>query len=214
MKRVAKFVAGLISVAFTAVALAAAPTQTDLNFRVLLDGKPIGQHRFELRRDGDIQKVLSRADFNVRFLFVDVYRYHHTATERWRDGCLISLASRTDDDGTIETVEANRVGDAFTVEASGGREQYESCVRSFAYWNPKLLEGGHLLNAQTGEYLPVRLQSLGEDRIALNGRDEIAERYRLSGKDLHIDLWYTPDLQWLALESRIDSGRILRYERN
>jgi hypothetical protein len=48
------------------------------------------------------------------------------------------------------------------------------------------------------------------------GNHAQAERYRLTGNDsrgtpLQIDLWYTRDREWLALESRMPDGRRLRY---
>jgi hypothetical protein len=214
MNRLPASLVGLATSAFATLAMASTAQETDLSFRVLLDGKPIGQHRFELRRDGDTREVVSQADFKVRFLFVDVYRYRHTATERWQGDCLQSLDARTDDNGDIETVDARRLGDALAVKATRSQGRYAGCVRSFAYWNPKILEGGRLLNAQTGEYLPVRVLPLGEERVAVNGRMEASRRYRLTGKDIDIDLWYGRDQQWLALESRVDDGYRLRYERN
>lgn len=214
MSRRLAFIAGPVLGVFANLALSSPAPVTDLNFRVLLDGKPIGQHRFELRGDGDTREVLSQADFNVRFLFMDVYRYRHTAMERWRGGCLISMDAHTDDNGDIETVDARRRSDGLAVKATHRQGVYEGCVRSFAYWNPRILDGGRLLNAQTGEYLLVRVQSLGPERVPVDGKPEVAERYRLTGKDIDIDLWYTRDKQWVALESRVDDGHRLRYERN
>jgi hypothetical protein len=63
---------------------------------------------------------------------------------------------------------------------------------SFAYWNPRLLEAPRLLNAQTGEYLPVRAEALGADRILVGGRAVDAQRYRLTARDFAITLWYSP----------------------
>jgi hypothetical protein len=40
-----------------------------------------------------------------------------------------------------------------------------------------------------------------------------AERYRLRADDLDITLWYTPDGDWIGLESDTGKGRMLRYER-
>lgn len=214
MNRWLTFPAAIVLGAFAGIALAGMATEASLNFRVLLDGKPIGQHRFELRGEGEAREVTSQADFKVGFLFLDVYRYRHTATERWRGDCLESLEARTDDNGDIKTVSVTPGDAGLTVRSTRSRAVYPGCVRSFAYWNPKILEGGRLLNAQTGDYLPVQVRPQGEDPIPVNGRIEPARRYKLSGKDIDIDLWYTRERQWAALESRIKNGRVLRYERN
>ena len=205
--------AGLTLGSMTPVATANTAPDDTLRFRVLLDGDSIGQHHFELRTSGDTREVVSKADFRVRLLFVDVYRYRHTATERWRGDCLESLTAHTDDNGEVEVVAARRGGEGLEVKATRTRARHNGCVRSFAYWNPKILDGGRLLNTQTGEYLPVRVAPLGEERIPVRGRFEDTRRYRLTAQGMEIDLWYADGEEWVALESRAGDGRRLRYER-
>ena len=186
---------------------------SSLLFRVLPDDMPIGEHRFEVRSDDAVREVISEAEFEVRFLFINAYRYRHTAIERWHGDCLVSLDARTNENGDIKTVDASRSGDGLAVNASGNESWHAGCVRSFAYWNAGILDATHLLNAQTGQYLPVSVDLLGEDRIAVNGSMETALRYRLTGENINIDLWYTLDNDWVALESEVEDGHLLRYER-
>ena len=47
--------------------------------------------------------------------------------------------------------------------------------------------------------------------LDVRGLDTPAKRYRLSGEDLQIDVWYSLDDEWLALESPAKGGRTLRY---
>jgi steroid 5-alpha reductase family enzyme len=202
---------GLALGAIVGIAAASTATHTTLRFNVLLDGDPIGQHRFELRGSGPTREVVIQADFRVRLLLLDVYRYRHTATERWLGDCLETLSARTDDNGKIETVTARRSGDGLVVDATRAQGRHGGCVRSFAYWNPRILDGGRLLNAQTGAYMPIRVLPLGEERVPVRGRLESTRRYRLIGEGVEIDLWYAGE-DWVALESRAGAGRRLRYE--
>lgn len=167
------------------------------DFRVLLDDAEIGWHRFTLRAAAAGRELRSEARFEVRFLAVPVYRYEHEATELWRDGCLRELASRTDENGKRQSV--------------NWRDAEHGCQMSFAYWNPKILKAERLLNAQTGELLPVSVQPLGEESIQVRGRTVRAQRYRLDGPQLAIDIWLD-DGEWVALESAAKGGRRLRYE--
>ena len=104
------------------------------------------------------------------------------------------------------------VNRGFRVTTGETVEGIERCVQTFAYWNPRILDATHLLNPQTGDYVPVQVLPLGRDSI---GRHTDAQRYRLigdsGGKPLRIDLWYSPAREWLALESRTPDGRTLRY---
>lgn len=196
-----------------------APSAGHWNFRVLLDGKPIGVHRFTLWTDnehGDGERRLrSEAHFEVRLLGLTVYRYRHEATERWRGDCLRGLDAETDDDGKRLDVRARRDGAALAVQSPQGDERLDGCVMSFAYWHPAMLKQARLLNAQTGRYEDVRVEALGEAMVESQGHRVAARHYRLHGPEQPIELWYAADGgDWLALESKVSGGRrTLSYRR-
>jgi hypothetical protein len=208
-------VAGLAAAAAMATATAPGPSapepSREWNFRVLLDGKEVGWHRYVVRPDGESTEVESRAQFDVRFLFLNAYRYRHEANERWRGACLRQLDSRTETNGTVEEVAAVANGDALVVAGPSGDARMPGCVMSFAYWDPRILGAARLLNSQTGELLPVRVDARGTERVNVAGRSVPATRHRLSGPELQIDLWYA-DGRWVALEAPTPGGRTLRYE--
>ena len=83
---------------------------------------------------------------------------------------------------------------------------------TFAYWNPEFLRQPRLLNPQTGEYLPVRVELLGEQRISVKGQAVEANAYRLLAEELELIVWYSEANEWLGLQSTAKGGRILRYE--
>lgn len=189
-----------------------APEVKQWQFDVLLDGRRIGEHEFVLTRRGEEAEIVSRADFNVKALFIPLYSYEHENREIWRDGCLASMDARTRDNGDRLEVRGTRAGGLFEVRGPQGTEALSGCVRSFAYWDPDaVLEEGRLLNAQTGEFEPVDVASLGLERIQVGGRTVDAERHALTAPEFRIDLWYSPQGEWLALETTTDGGRKLRY---
>ena len=176
-------------------AMGAEASSRTWEFRVLLDGREIGRHTFVREEQGEAARVVSEARFDVRFLFVSAYRYEHRAEERWQGRCLVRLQARTDDNGARKDV----------------RVEPGECTQSFAYWDPAILRADRLLNAQTGEVLPVRSLALGSESIAVRGRETSATRHRLTAPGLSIDLWYASG-DWVALESSVEGGRRLRYE--
>ena len=190
---------------------AAPALDREWNFRVLLDGEEIGWHRYVVRGDGESTEVESRAQFDVRFLFLNAYRYRHEARERWRGACLDELESRTETNGTVEEVAALTRDSALVVAGPSGDARLPGCVMSFAYWDPRILRAARLLNSQTGALLPVRVYEQGTERVSVSGRSIPATRHRLSAPDLQIDLWYA-DGRWVALEAPTPGGRLLRYE--
>ena len=181
------------------------------NFRVTLDGREIGQHRYWLEPREDGVELRSEARFDVRLWFVTAYRYEHEAVERWQGGCLRTLQSRTVTNGERIAVSARDLGGQLAVERPAGRDLHAGCVRSFAYWDPEILEARALLNSQTGELVPVQVTRLDTEELAVQGRNVLATRHRITGPGLQIDLWYAGD-RWVALEALTEGGRRLRYE--
>lgn len=188
------------------------PTQ-HWHFRVLLDGRAIGEHRFALHGAGSVRELRSNAQFDVTLLRIPLYRYRHEAVEQWSGGCLRGLTARTDTNGTREEVRAQMRGDRLVVEAGASSREHLGCVMSFAYWDPQILGARALLNSQTGELQPVRVTPQGAETLTVLGQTRTTQRHRIDGgPKLRIDLWYAGD-DWVALEADADGGRRLRYER-
>ena len=190
MRRVLALLAALAGAADAQAAMRA------WDFRVYLDGEPIGRHRFTADSQGAELRLASRAKFEVTFLRVPVYSYEHRADERWRGGCLAALEARTVVNGTVQEARLPR---------------HDGCLKSFAYWDPAILAETRLVNAQTGEITAVTVTFVGNETRAVRGRPTDTRRHRLAGARLSIDLWYAGG-DWVALESATEGGRLLRYE--
>lgn len=189
------------------------------NFRVYLDDKPIGYHRFTLTRQGADGELKSEARFDVKVLFINAYRYVHDVTERWSGRCLKAMTANTDDDGERFAVNAAADGAGLSVAVTRGAAQgaapkvrkIDGCAMSFAYWDAEILRQSRLLNAQTGDYEAVTVSTAVDDRVAVRGKSLDAKRYRITGPKNPIDLWYSASGEWLALESAVGGGRRLIY---
>jgi hypothetical protein len=215
--RAASVVAALaLSVTLIGDARASTPEVTDTwRFNVLLDDKPIGHHDFIVRRTETGQRVDISADFDVRFLRIPVYSYRHINTETWADGCLRRLDSRTDDNGERLSVSARQSGEKVVIETGEQvQEVHSECVMSFAYWNRDLVSNNELLNAQTGEMVRVNIEPVIATPPAEKLDPAELDAYRITSADgsVQIEVAYARDTgRWLYLESKLESGRVLRY---
>lgn len=180
-------------------------------FNVYLDDTPIGYHHF-IQVNSDTQKIFIKAEFDVKLLFFSIYNYLHENSETWDGQCLKELSSNTNDNGEQQYVSFRQQNNNYIIKTQQRSITVNNCVRSFAYWNPDLLQSRQLLNAQTGELVDIELKNMGKNTRLVNNTPVESEQYRLLGKDIEIDLWYSPDKQWLALESKTESGSLLRYE--
>lgn len=192
-----------------------APAPRQWNFNVYLDDREIGYHRFQLSSTADGMRLETRAAFEIKVLLLTVYAYDHHNAELWRDGCLRSIEARTDSNGDRYRVSGVARDGQLVVSTAAGVQRLDDCVATFAYWDRRLLERKRLLNSQTGEYLPVKLEPLGDGSVRLGSRSVAVQRYALSAEKMDIELAYAADTgEWIALDSRIEGGRTLRYRRD
>ncbi len=182
------------------------------DFQVFLDQKEIGSHRFDLRDRESQRELVSQARMTVKLLFVTAYTYEHRDVERWDGDCLSTLSSTTDDNGGKYRVEVQRRDGATVVQTLEGSQRLGECVLTFAYWNPAMLRQTQLLNSQDGEYVKVKITDAGADSIVVRGVRTPARRYELRSQKLSIDLWYSEQEEWLALESTTERGQKLIYK--
>ena len=203
-----RFVALSCGLAAVVAAQAAEPSATRVYaFRALLDGKPIGEHRFTVETDGSTRLVSSEADFKVTLLGFTAYRYHHHAQEQWAGDCLVSLTSSTDDDGKAANVRLAKVGEVDEITTGTGQGSVPGCLMTYAYWNPAMRSQTRLLNPQTGKVDVVKVERVGSGRIAVHGVDVDAVDWRVTGGDSPVDVWVTSSGEWVGLDSMVSKGK-------
>ncbi len=191
----------------------AAVERNSWEFDVLLNDKKIGVHRFDVTEDEGRQVLETAASFDVRVLFINAFRYRHQNTETWTAGCLTSIDAKTDNNGDRLVVAGSVTGNGFSVSSQEGDTTLSGCVKTFAYWNPSILNATRLLNSQTGEYEDVAVSLVGREDVSVGNELVAADRYTLTAKGGDITLWYArEDQRWLALEAPAKGGRTIRYE--
>ena len=186
-------------------------TDKSWEFKVYLDGDEIGFHNFSMLQKENRQEIYSSARFDVKFLFFNAYSYEHDNVEHWHGQCLESINAVTNDNGARYNVSGQVDKDEFIVNTLEKKSAYLPCVKTFAYWDRDFLKETRLLTSQTGEMIEVESQFIGNETLTHQGKEIESRRYRLLGENLQIDLWYSDDDNWLALESLTEGGRVVRY---
>lgn len=181
-------------------------------FDVYVDDRYIGEHFFELSA-GDEQLVLSTvAQFEYKILFFSAFRYEHKNTEVWDRQGLLAIDAFTDSNGKEFLVRGERTADGFALTTYESEQDLPAGLKTFAYWNPSILDEERLLNSQTGEYVFVDVVNRGMEVVEYQGSELEAIRYDLVLSEGPISIWYGKDDQrWLALESETGGGRLLKY---
>lgn len=206
---------GLVLIGLFAMTLAAPTSAQDSeswDFTVYLNDREIGTHRFEVTAAGGMTRVQSEASFKYTILLIPAFRYEHRNAEQWAGNCLMRFEAQTNSNGDRIDVSGERTGGSFTVQNGDGPVALPECVMSFAYWNPDFLEQPRLLNPQTGEYVDVTVEEMGDELLEVRGQDVEATRFRLTAYEVDLTLWYSKDDEWLALESIAKGKHVIRYE--
>lgn len=198
-------------------------TAKEWSFDVYLDKNKIGQHRFKL---SDTNQLVSEANFQVKFLFINAYQYQHTSKEQWNNDCLIELDANTKENKILSNVSGHLANGQFLLSSNVNEDKktrsIPECVMTFAYWNPKILTQTKLLNPQNGEYLNANFIKVGDEKIEFNGELKNAKHYHLLASSsesmsdkpkLNIHLWYDSNNDWLALKSITPEGYTISYIR-
>ncbi|MFD1121297.1 DUF6134 family protein [Methylophilus flavus] len=188
----------------------------DWSFDVWLDKQKIGTHTFSF----DNQQLQSRANFEVKILFINAYRYQHQADETWQGACLSSLKAHTVEKKTVTDVSGQLKEGQFVIDKQEGKNEEKqalpACTMTFAYWNPAILKQTKLLNPQNAEYLDVTVTDDGAKTIMVKGQNILTHQYHLTGRykgkdKLNITLWYDQQQDWVALESVTPEGYKIIY---
>jgi len=194
-----------------AIALATTPAaDSDLRFTVLKDGDPIGTHEIVIHRSGDRQTVSIDTAVVVRVAFVPVYRFEQTASEVWQNGRILSLESKTDDDGTNHSMAATAGGMSLEVTGDGKHSQVDPDIMPASLWNREIVDRHALLDTIDGSVITVNVADLGASTLSSGDTRIVAEHYRMTGQ-FERDLWFDPSGRLVQVEFKAQDGSDILY---
>jgi len=184
-------------------------------FSIRIDNRPAGMYQMTISRPDDRTFIVdSRADVSVSKLFIK-YKYNYQGTELWKDGRLVRLNSKTNDDGKQFEVLAQAEGERLRVQVNG--KEYTTPrpdVWTTTYWtlpDPKLRnQAVALLDCDTGKVLGGTMQPIGTQQLTLAGQTQNCPHYRITG-DVQVDVWYDAQ-QRLVREVSLDDGHRIVLE--
>lgn len=180
-----------------------------LPFDVARGGSSIGEHRLRFSRDGNRLTVDIAIDLEVKVAFVPVYTYTHRNTEVWEDDKLVSMNSRTNDNGQDLRVSVQRTAEGLQVDGVEGRITAPADILTTSYWRYDTVNQTRLLDTQRGIIREVACEPVGQETVTAAGVSVPARHYRMTG-DLKADLWYSQANQWVKLAFEV-RGSEIRY---
>lgn len=177
-----------------------------LLFNVLLDKKPVGTHSFEIKRSDGTIVVNSKLTLKAKFLGLFPVNYNHESTEYWKGSCIVAVNAKTTKRGKTIIVKAKSKSQDLEVESNNRVEVLKGCIKSFAYWDPLLLEDSQLLNTENGDLVSVQVKTMASET-------DTSKTILISSSEANILLGYDDYGQWLSLRSKLKIGGELHYIR-
>lgn len=189
-----------------AAALPTSASPSDLRFTVMRGRSKIGTHVVEFRGGPEALSIRTTIDLAVKVLFITAYRFQHDCEERRAFGQLVSLRSRTNDNGKRYAVEAAAEADGCRGVGPGGPFLVPCDLRtSNSQWDSSLVDQTSLIDAQHGGEIGLVVHPQGPAPFALeDGTQVVAERFQVLTPLYGGVLWYDAAGRWVkgSLEIR------------
>ncbi len=199
--------AGAIGLTASAAVLASVPHDGDIGFKVVRGDSPMGEHRLSFARSDAGLEVSINIELGVDFGPFTLYEYTHQNREVWQDGRLVSLTSRTNDNGEEHFVRVERTDEGLRIETEDRVTTAPADIVPTSYWNYEIVKADQVLDTQKGRILEVSTRLMGSDEVWVEGQAIPARRYQMTG-DLNLDIWYDADNEWVKTAFEIKGEQI------
>lgn len=177
--------------------------------------KKIGSQSLTVDRSGDQIKVAVSIDIDVRILGLPAYRYQLESRETWAQGQLQSLSARTNDNGTDDKVDAQRVGGGLRVDGTAYSGVVSGNPATTTYWTQAFLQRNVWISTQNGLPLNVRASNGGSMEVPTPTGPTQATIWNVRGDIGRLDLYYDRNGEWVgnAFDARGQTARFVLAER-
>lgn len=193
-------------------AAADAVPQGAQRFTVLRNGDEIGSHVMDFKSDGDTTQIDIHTNITVKVLMISVYHFEHEDHEIWKNGRLVSLTTRTDDDGTAHQLSVS--DDAGNLNIKGDGKPWTRPAPPEAIpgsvWNQAVIKQTTILNTLDGSPMEVKVVDAGPETVKVRNGTQRAEHYILSG-DLNRELWYDEKGDLVRMRFAAQDKSVIEY---
>lgn len=184
-----------------------------INFQVQMNDKDIGFHEFNVQND----TISNKAQFDVKLWFIPAYKYRHTATEVYKDNCLIQLESETQDGADFFELSSLADSAFFKIKVNDKDYNHPACSQTFRYWDIQFTEQNLAINPQDGEIFKLSFSKDVDEEVKTKTNMLLANKYILHAindqdEKFHIELWYEQNSKkWIKLRSYLKDDNVITY---
>lgn len=191
-------------------ALRTSARPADLRFTLVRGRSKIGVRTVEFRDRPDGLAVRTVIDLAVMVVFIPVFRYQHECEDVWAAGQLVSLRSRTNEDGKRYAVEVTAEADGLRVVGPGGPLVVGAqLLTSNSLWDRRFVDRQRLIDAQHGGEIGLVVRRCRAEPFELAGPERVvAECFRILTPHYGGLIWYDATGRWVKGSLEIWGERI------
>jgi hypothetical protein len=179
---------------------------------VSVDGKAGGTYTVTTSTAADgTETIAVAAEVKVK-LALYTYVYQLNSAEVWKNGQLVSVEAKSNDDGKRRTVSAVAGDRGLTVTVNretrkiGGDVITATGVR---VPGADKVRDAILFDSEDGSETAVRVEPLGACKVTLNGKVIEGARFKLTGKDVNAEWWFDKNGRVIRQESKWDGRKVV-----
>lgn len=181
-------------------------------FDVKRNGTRVGTQTVTFGRTPDQSvKVGVALELAIKFLGITVYRYDYRSDAIWRDGLLIRLKSKQNDDGKINEVRVVSSEDGLRVEGPNGVVVASADLFPTNHWNPGVIGSKQVINTLNGSLAEVTITNEGRETITAQEKAISATKFVYRG-DVNPTVWYDDSGRWVKFKFVAEDGSEIVYE--
>ena len=182
-----------------------------IEFDVVRNGDVVGKHITRFSKTQDELRVTSDMNIDIFVLFIPIYAFDYSTTEKWVSGQIVSLDVNVIDGPDRLSFKAKHIDNALQVQLMGRVFETVPNVLTTNHWNVEVINDKQVLNTLTGNLNDVTITPAGLEPVkTLNGSLN-ARRYDYSGDLSDTSVWYDEKGRWVKLRFLARDGSTIEY---
>jgi hypothetical protein len=183
-------------------------------FTIEVDGKACGQYVMTItKQDTGIVSMQAVANMSLKLL-LRTYRYQFEGTEHWKNGRLLQLNSKSDDDGKKSEVSAKAEAQSLRLRVNGQERNCRWDVWTTSYFQVADQRFQNqpvpLLDNDTGKEYLGQLKLVAAETLTLGGKAQTCQHFRVTGGPSQAtDLWFDAEGRLVRQEFTEEGKRVV-----
>ncbi len=191
-----------------------------LEYELFRNNKLIGYHKYNFIKDDKKLSVISKVEFKITKLNIDLYKYFAESKETYENGKFINFESKTNQNKKDKyvNISLDKKKNSLLIDGSSykGPTNIENIIGT--WWNHEIVKAKAQISAISGRVIEQTVTFVGKEDLIINGKTYKTLRFNFKSSDknlpdskkLNTDIWYEENT-YLWLKAAFDKSGYWEY---